>query len=260
MELEDKKEEVAEAGKKTFSDFLEFIGLSNPIDYTFLDYSMHKSRENVISFKEDLNFFFHLILKEVEDSDHPFPMATWCEKISEEYFDTNTETPDEVKTRKKIVLWTTLPSDKWPTREVLNFNQFHLYFLDVIKPLQHFSAEELYRVIDQKRGEVYFLTIGSRKNVTGDKTLIILFITSKYIVSFHVPEHKDFETGSYSKWVSLTEKFELKYINEFQLFRLPEGNLVMSKEEVEKVKQTEELDTEMKLETYTIDECESCGS
>lgn len=240
-----------------FTNFLVGIGLQHKVDYVFLQYAQLKSREMIKQMKENtLNFMFDLAVTDY--SDRFFPLATWLEKINTKNFIINDDPDSEQLTQDKNyhILWHTAPSKIFQTREILTPNDFHLYFLDVVKPKnyeENFSAEELYRVIDQKRGQTYFLVINNRRSSHQDGMFIVLFINDKHIIPFHIPKktlHGTYdENGAFSSWVALDERFEHQVVNEFAIFSLPDGNFVLSKEEALKLEEKEN-------ET----DCEMCGS
>lgn len=256
-EINDETNQNDQPKVEDFTNFLMGIGLRNKVDYVFLEYAQIKSREMVKGMSDNtLNFMFNLAVNEF--SDRFFPLASWLEKITIKNFVISDDIDSNNLTKDKTyhLLWHTSPSKNFATRDILSPNDFHLYFLDVIKPKNYetaYSAEELYRVIDQKRGQTYFLVLNDRKSSHQDGIFIVLFINTKHIISFHIPKYSmngtyD-ENGSFSNWISLDERFDHQVVNEFAIFSLPEGNFVLSKEEA--------LNMESK-ENET--DCEMCGA
>jgi hypothetical protein len=246
---EETKSEAANADepKKTFSmeSFLKEMGLETPIDYLFHNFAIQKSRDAISKAKENFQFLFHLLTNsELDNEPRPFPRCCFLESGEWKMFDNDkglTSTPLNV-------LWTFVPSEEWETREQLPFTDFHLYFIDVIKPNHHYSAEELYKIFDSKRGERYFLNSGTRAD-SDDRKYHILFITDKGIIVFHVPEIdittiKE-EEKFMSLWTSLKTPNILQYVKEFAYFELPSSYLVTSPSEISKMNE-ESSDVECK--------------
>jgi hypothetical protein len=214
----DSEEEVKqEAGsflidEETFPKFLEQVGLQTPVDYVFLNYAMIQScRKIATATTGQLLFLFHLVTNEMLESEKVFPRCAFIERMER----------DEEKVN---VIWTFSPSSEWTTRGLRNFDDFHAYFMNVMKSNYHYSPEELYKVLNEKRGESYFLNHGTRKD-SSDGQYHILFVSPNCIVTFHVPQiHiEDVAEKQYfkSKWVSLEEKCLLQDCFEFDVFEFP---------------------------------------
>lgn len=257
--------EVAKELEKKFENVLSMVGLQTPIDYIFLDFALQKSRQNLTTVADSLHFLFHTVSQQdLDTAERPFPYSIFIEKYNmnqEDQFD------DKVQHPSHLVMWSLTPSDLWKTRVILPFTDFHLYFQEVVKPLYGYSAEDLYRLFDQKRGELFFVTHGTRSS-TESKRIITLFVTAKHIVVFHfdaidvslIKKEEQFM----SKWISLNYPVSLQSVSEYAIFHLPERNLVMTKEEVEQSEskgspKSVNFSTEG-LDTYEFDDCPSCSS
>lgn len=239
---------------RNYSSNLQKIGLNSAIDYTFFRFSQIKSQELFKNSESNkLNFLFNLCVGEYPD--RKFPLVTWHEKIPNKQFFINNDPDGEVsKDLNYHVLWITYPSKEFETREILQPTDFHLYFLDVIKPKsidERFSAEELYKEIDKKRGETYFITLNERTSSHNDGTIVMLFVTDKHIIVFNLPkpvfEGAYEDNGEISIWISQEERFKREIIYEKAIFALPEFGFVTP---------INELDNSSKNET----DCEMCGS
>lgn len=260
MEEENNEKSISpEDQLKSFNHHLSQIGLSSIIDYSFLEFAQFKSREMIKNFKNNLNFLFELVLG--NDNDRTFPYATWLEKIKIRKFEIKEDPDEQIKEKYIYVVWLTKPSEKWLERNILSPGDFHLYFLDVVKPKDYessYSAEGLYRVIDQKRGQTYFLNLNTREDAHQNGMIILLFITPNHIISFHIEKlvlNDDIESqGGISKWVDLENKIIQREVQEFAIFRLPEGNFVLTPEQAIEMERVETLDN-----IDESNECEMCG-
>lgn len=235
----DETEAVQE--KKGFTEnqinqFLKTLGLVQPIDYIFLDYAMSQNRKALASAKEPLIFMFHVIMGSEKDA-RPFPYCSFLELVNHRYIPTIGEVAEQdYQTLTRYVIHNFCPSESWNERPVSPFSDFHLYFLDVLKPMVNQSAEELYQIIDIKRGETFFLTFGDHVSFP---FISVLFVTAKQIVVFHVkkPEISEADYSYICKWVSTEIRTVSKNQNEYGIFELPEQNLVLTEQGVETRKQ-----------------------
>lgn len=205
--------------------FLEEVGLMTPLDLLFQTFAIQKSRQNLASMGNELAFLFHMIRSKDLKEDNTFPHVAFAERLL----------PDDPSGPSKFVIWSTEESENWKTRKMLSFNEFHLYFVDVLKPNLNYSAEELYKVLDAKRNESYFISNGPRKS-SADEKFHVLFITPKFITTFQFPKigYDDIPDDQLfiCKWVSLTEKCTVRPAFEYAVFEFPQNNLVFSEEEV----------------------------
>ena len=249
--------------------FLNMVGLSTPIDYVFLEYAQSKSRKLINDNNNVLNFLFSLVIKESQDG-RQFPLGNWIEKVPVRHFEIS-EDPDVVKEKNVFILWTSAPSENWEKRDILPITDFHLYVLDILKNVTDMTAEELYTILDIKRGADYFLIFGSRSSSYEKGLMVILSVNKDQILVFHVPKFDfndtDINTGVRSQWISTTENLLVKQIKEYAVFKMPEGYLVLSEEEVLKRRQeenksllfNEEVQKSSKDENVS-GECDSCSS
>jgi len=262
-------EEQITALKGGFKMFLNQLGIGHNLEIIFLDYAIQKSRQHFESAKSDVRFLFHVLAPIPEFNITNFPFAIFAEPIEGKQF---TE-EGECKEVKQVILWTTGFHEN-SINEIKTANDFHLYFLDVLKPLGFGTAEELYRIIDTKRGESYFLQCGQR-NTTGK--IIEIWIDNSYIYVFHF-DKTDIETDDkklfLSKWISVDQKVFLKEVSPKAIFHLPSGNFVLNIQEQQEFGELlNSLPVEMTppmeriqsfatkgLETYEYDDCENCGS
>lgn len=232
---------VEVAQKPDLDKFFLDIGLASPLDYCFLNFAQSKSRQNIDNGKEALQFLFHLSSREDLESKRPFPKSMFLEKLR--YGETT-----------KNVLYTLIPSPTWNERETHSFGDFHLYFMDHMKPSTPYSVEEIYKILDEKRGhgEKYFVTSGDRVQ-SSDKKIHILFVTAQCILAFVVEEFADEPDDEYfsSKWISFTEQAVIRVIHEVDVFEFPDHYLVMTEEEAQNSHITE-------METGEP-ECKECG-
>lgn len=219
---QDKKEETTEemnevkVMEQKINDFFIQLGLSHPIDFVFLSYSQGRSRERVKYSNENLIFLFHLITNQNLTEEKSFPRAAFLEKVVnlEETFN---------------IIWTLSPSEIWASRTILPFENFHLYFMNILSPAFQYSVEDLYKVLKTRKGESYFLHHGARKD-TETEILHILFVTPKVIIAFQVgkiifdeiEDHQIFV----SKWISENEKSILLDCQEKEIFEFPPDNFL----------------------------------
>jgi hypothetical protein len=234
--MDSSEKEVQEETKFPMDQFLDHMGLSTPIDYLFQSFAISKSRQMIKTVEDNLTFLFHLIKTEDLKKEIPFPHAAFIERVY-------SQSPDELD---KYIIWSTAESENWEKRKPLPFTDFHLYFLDVLKPNFQYSAEEIYRIFDAKRGESYFLNNGPRNNST-DRKFHVLFITTKVIVCFQIPECRFNEIKPEEeficKWVSMSSKTTVRVVGEFAVFELPNFDIVSTPEEKQEMKEFFEADT-----------------
>lgn len=220
---------------------LDSIGLQTPIDYIFLDFAVQKSRSSMREVVDQPAFLFHTIRsKESLEDEKPFPHSVFIEKFSQKGF-INSE-DGSIKTSEQYIMWNLVPSTEWEKREILSFGDFHLYFIDVLKPMFGYSAEELYKIFDQKKGDMFFLVQGHHS--INDKC-IILFITKRNIIVFHVPKFEivdKVENKFLSKWISMDIPTEIQELHEYAIFELPSQNLVLTTEETNESKGDDKME------------------
>lgn len=241
METEQGKEyteaqiEAIKNAEKKFDRILNMIGLQTPCDYIFLDFAIQKSRSALTFSENNLQFLFHTMSKEaLLQSGRVFPHSIFLERIPVHVFDETLQTTVDTH---ELVMWVLSPSKEWSTRDILPFTDFHLYFGEVIKPLFNYSAEDLYRIFDNKKEDLYFITHGTR-NDTDKKIIITLFVTKDNIIAFHfehpnvmtVPADEKFK----SKWISLEMPISMKEVTEFAIFERPRYQIVPSHHEESK--------------------------
>lgn len=281
---------VAKELEKKFENVLGMVGLQTPIDYIFLDFALQKSRQNLATVSDSLHFLFHTVSQhDLDHAERPFPFSIFMEKYKTRVFK---ETEAETEEEEELVMWSLVPSEKYKTRTVLPFTDFHLYFQDIIRPLYGYSAEDLYRLLDQKKGQLFFVTHGTRSS-TESKRIVTLFVTGKNIIAFHfdpvdVTKTKK-EEKFMSKWISLNLPVSLQSLEEYAIFEMPNHNLVMTEDEVkesERMEESKETQTPTKmdddrlpeigkkgkvvfsqfnfgtegLDSVDVDECLGCGS
>lgn len=213
------------------NQFLKTIGLVQPIDYIFMDYAMSQNRKLIAKSTEPLYFLFHVIMGS-EGDERAFPYCSFLELVSHRYHDTVTENAEsDFKTLQRFLIYNFCPSDLWKTRPVAPFTDFHLYFLDVLKPMVNQSAEELYQIIDIKRGETFFLMFGNHEV---NDFISVLFVMKNQIIVFHVmrPTLDPSEYAYPCKWISTEIATISRPQHEYAIFALPDGNLVLTDEGV----------------------------
>ena len=257
------------------NQFLRTIGLIQPIDYIFLDYAMSQNRKLISLSKEPLIFMFHVIMGS-ENDERPFPYCSFLELVNHRYIPNIGEAAEkDYETISRFVIHNFCPSDSWTTRAISPFSDFHLYFLDVLKPMVNQSAEELYQIIDIKRGETFFLTFGDHISFP---FISVLFVTAKQIVVFHVkkPDLKKEDYAYICKWVSTDIPAISESQHEYGIFELPERNLVLTEKGVETRKQQwneafgnpdlmDMVEEDIKISTSNLDyleeeQCLGCGA
>ena len=255
--------------EEKFNRLLNAIGLQTPIDYIFLDFALQKSRLNLEKITDTPHFLFHTISKtDIQNKDRPFPHCLFIEKKSYKKFDVNAQTTLDAE---HGIIWSLTPSDFWETRDILPFTDFHLYFMDVLKPLYNYSAEELYRLFDEKQNETFFVSHGNRSS-TEQRRIVTLFCTPKHIVVFHfddidisdVSENEKF----FSKWISADLSLSLHSLTEFALFHRPSVQLVPKTETVTNIEtnlQKEKIERKVMfstpgLDTVGDDDCMNCSA
>lgn len=227
---ETKDEQV---GVAFVNKFLHTVGLIQPIDYIFMDYAMTQTREKVKKSTEVLHFLFHVIMGSETDV-QPFPYCSFLELASHRYVNSVSESSEQdFKTLQRYIIYNFCPSESWKTRPVAPFSDFHLYFLDVLKPMIQHSAEELYQIIDTKRGETFFLLFGDH---TANDFISVLFVLKDRIIVFHImrPTLTADEYAYFCKWISTEIPTISRPQHEYAIFALPEGNLVLTDEGVQK--------------------------
>lgn len=232
MSEEDKSPEEAKSiivppeCERLFDRVLNHLGLQTPVDYIFLDFAIQKSRLALQNVDDTLHFLFHTQSRQTNVVIKPFPHSMFLEKQTYRKFNM-TEVGTEDMT--ELILWVLQPSDKWAEREILPFTDFHLYFNEVVKPLFGYSAEDIYRLFDEKKDETFFVAHGKRTS-TESKRIITLFVTKDHIIAFHF-DHVDVEAiplseKFMSKWISLQFPINLQEVHEFAVFERPKYQLV----------------------------------
>jgi hypothetical protein len=248
-----------EKQEKKFNQLLNVIGLQTPLDYIFLDFAQQKSRLALQAISDTPHFLFHTVSnQEIEKAERPFPHCIFIEKKVYKKFDQEVQTTVEVT---EGILWSLSPSDKWNTRDVLPFTDFHLYFMDVLKPLYGYSAEDLYKLLDEKKNELFFVTHGNRTS-SESKRIVTLFCTEKNIIVFHIDDVDLTIVGDdekfMSKWIASDLLLSIHTVQEFALFERPTFQLVSTEE-----KRPEPTKIQLStpgLDTYDDDMCVSCSS
>lgn len=218
---------VAREAEKKFNNILNGIGLSTPVDYIFLDFAIQKSRMALKNLDDKLHFLFHTCSKtEMEAGDRLFPNSMFLEKCSYRHFNVEKQQTEDVE---ELIMWVLQPSEQWKTRNILPFTDFHLYFNEVIKPLYDYSAEDIYRILDDRKEEFFFISHGSRTS-SESKRIITLFISKDHIIVFHfdfvdvekIPKSEKFM----SRWISLFHPICLQEIHEYAIFERAKFQLV----------------------------------
>lgn len=230
-ELTTAQQDVVKQMEKRFDSMLSYMGLQTPIDYIFLDFALQKSRMNLSTVTDSLHFLFHTIKKQDLEHIRPFPYSIFIEKCTYRKFDEIIQTTCD---REELIMWSLCPTSKWDSRDVLPFTDFHLYFMDVIKPLYSYSVEDIYRLLDERKEDLFFVTHGTRTSHE-TKRIVTLFVTKDHIVAFHfdpvevadIPQSEKF----LSKWISLDLPISLHTINEFAIFERPKFQIVGKNEE-----------------------------
>lgn len=235
-------ENLKEEPANQFIQFLDEMGLSTPIDSVFQIFAIQKSRQLISKMKNDeLLFLFHVLKNKDLKEDFPFPRCAFIEKI----LSSDSNLPP------KYIIWTVEESSLWKTRKPLSFNDFHLYFQDVLRPNFGYSAEELYKVFDAKHDDTYFINNGPRSGSV-DNQFHVLFVTEKIIVAIQMPEVKYEEISDtecfMSKWVSLDCPVKIQECHESAVFLFPRKNLVFSEEEKKEY-----------VANMEIDDCPDCA-
>lgn len=235
--IEDGIEKKEPTEQETFplNTFLQEVGLASPIDYVFQTFAIQKSRQSVVKMSDkELLFLFHVMRQQDLKAEMPFPRSAFLEKL----------TPTDPALPTKYIIWAVEESPNWVTRTPLTFNEFHLYFQDILHPNFGYSAEELYKVFDARHDETYFINNGPRSSSV-DKKFHVLFVTEKLIVAIQMPEvkYEDIaETECFScKWVSLNDPCVVRSISESAVFHFPRKNLVFTEEEKKEYVENMEL-------------------
>jgi hypothetical protein len=198
--------------KEKMIEFLNGVGLSNPLDYIFLSYATTKSVKAIEAMNPaNLLFLFHLLTNDMIEKNMLFPRAAFIEKL--------------IKEDKKInVVWTFSPSENFETREKKSFENFHLYFMNILKPSYQYSPEELYKIFREKKEEMYFLNHGSR-NDSETRLFHVLFVCPKMIIAFHIPflHFDDIPKKELfmSKWISNDSPVIIQDVFEYDIFEFP---------------------------------------
>ena len=236
----EKIEPVKQSQEKPDLDkFFLDIGLASPLDYCFLNFAQSKSRMNIQSSDAPLQFLFHLSSKDDLESKKPFPKSIFLEKI--------------VGEENKNVLYTFIPSETWGNKSNKSFGEFHLYFMDHMKPSTPYSVEEIYKILDERRNkdEKYFVTSGGR-DTSSDQKIHVIFVTSEAILAFCVDRYEADESDEFfsSKWISLSDKNTIRIVNEVDVFDFPDHYLVMTEDEA-KISSITTMDE-------TTNECKDC--
>jgi hypothetical protein len=273
MEISEPTEDTVETiAVSKVNLFLKAIGLETPLDYLFLDHAMNMHQSAIAKNEQvTLQFLFQLILGK-DDKDFEFPYSSFLEKIIFRFVDPETEnlTFREVP---RFIVTHLIPSERYAEKQqVQSFSDFHLYYLDIIKPITKQSAEELYALIDSKKDETFFLVFGNRKD---DPFVIVLFVHKKLITTFHILpfESSVKDVGHVCKWIHSEIPTFQRQVTEYGVFQLPETNLVLTDEGIKKRKQQwkeafdnpdmmdREDDVDLKLASIKDDEiCEQCSS
>lgn len=248
---------------KIRKEALMSVGIQSSLCLLFLEDCMTISQKRFESFNQELNNIFPLIIFNDEDG-HEFPFQSWIEPIKTPVFNNDIPNdPDEdVKSERAYVMWCTRKSEKWNLRERKTLREFFTYFNEILKPCQGnplFSIEELFKWIDQKKGQQYFLFFNSRLSGTYNATIIMLYVGKKNIVSFHLPVYDGKGEKLMSYFVSPTQPIYIKSVEEFDSWELPDDYLALSKEEAER----REKEDYVPDSYYPPDEgnsCEMCSS
>lgn len=253
------------------NQFLKVIGLTMPLDYLFLDHAMNMHREAIAKNQTiSLQFLFQLIIGK-DEKDMNFPFSSFLEKISFRYVKPDCE-PLEYAEDDRYIVTNFIPSAKWNENIPRPFSDFHLYYMDVLKPMLQQSVEELYALFDTKKGETFFLVFGDRKL---HQFLVVLFVHRDLLIVFHVPpfESKVTDLGHVCKWISNEVPTFQRQLTEHACFKLPETNLVLTAKGVELRKQQwkeafenpdiMDVNDPSDLKPHSIeqdDPCENCSS
>jgi hypothetical protein len=217
------------------NNFLRAVGLETPLDYLFLDHAMNMHQTAIMKNKDiSLQFLFQLMIGK-EDKDLNFPYSSFLEKINFRYADPDADVLTMRETPRYIVSHL-IPSERWHERKPQSFSDFHLYYLDVIKPMTKQSAEEIYALLDSKKDETFFLVFGDRKI---DPFLIVLFVFKKLITTFHITpfECQLTDKGGVCKWIHSEIPTFQRQVTEYGMFELPENNLVLTEKGIQLRKQ-----------------------
>lgn len=272
-----KKDEVAEileSFKETFIARIEHydkmmvhVGLATAFDLIMLDVAKAESRARI----QTLNpaYSLHLLFQmENEDNlrNNPkvAPNAVFVEQKRNLIKTTEGEIVD-VQGEDFYGLWL-LKKGKLFDEPVLSFPEFHAYAHANIKGNKSLSLEKLYATIEKRRGEIYFLTNGSREDFSNMEKIIVIFITPFNLIVYEIPTIKWEEQHEclVSQWIHPSAKIYASEITETAIYELPPYALV-------DVKEVEEADRREKekqkvtfatpgLDTYEMEECEGCGS
>lgn len=222
---------VSRFSENQVNQFLKTIGLVQPIDYIFMDYAMTQNRKLIENNKEPLYFLFHVIMGSEAD-ERPFPYCSFLELVNQRKHVKVSEAIDsDFETIQRYIIFNFCPSDTWKTRPIAPFTDFHLYFLDVLKPMVKHSAEELYQILDIKRGETFFLIFGNHEV---NEFISVMFVMKSQIVVFHVerPSLDETEYSYLCKWISTKIPTISRSQHEYAIFELPDRNLVLTEEGV----------------------------
>ena len=262
--MSDDVTKVIQEQENKFNQLLNVIGLQTPLDYIFLDFAIQKSRLNLKDISSSPHFLFHTISRrDLTSEDRPFPHCLFIEKTTYKKFDEEHSSSVDVT---EGIVWSLAPSDIWNTRDILPFTDFHLYFTDILKPLYGYSAEDLYRIFDEKKEETFFITHGNRES-TEQKRIVTLFCTPKQLVVFHFDEvNSEFlskQEKFSSKWISQDLLLNLVTLHEFAVFERAQFQLV-SKEPEENpsvIKPEKKLHFSTPgLDTVEDDDCMNCSA
>lgn len=236
MEISEAGEEVVESiAVSKVNLFLKAIGLETPLDYLFLDHAMSMHQSAVMkNDKITLQFLFQLMIGK-EENDKNFPYSSFLEKIIFRYADPEAETAT-FREIPRFIVSHFVPSAQFKEKKIQSFSDFHLYYLDILKPITKQSAEELYALIDSKKDETFFLVFGNRQE---DPFIVVLFFYQKLITTFHVLpfESSVKDVGHVCKWIHSEIPTFQRQVFEYGVFQLPDTNLVLTDKGVEIRKQ-----------------------
>lgn len=216
----------------TFQDFLNKIGINSDIDFVFLDYFQKHSRMALTKSERQMSFIFDLVCTKTENSNLYFPNANWVEKATLEFNEfVEFQSDNTPKVKDIYILWTTWSYN--PATDMSFFNMkiktpgdFHVFLVNEVKQKHRLDIESYYKEIDNRRGQIYFDTIGTRSN---GESVYIFYFDQNYVIVFEavlpVFYGQDINTiGTISPFIHETIPVVGQILYALDIYCLPEGD------------------------------------
>lgn len=259
--------EILEDFKKSFSSnisnydrMLKAIGLSTGFDLLLFDVAKMESRQRIQTL--NANYSLHLLFQmETEETllHNPkvAPNAVFIEQ-KRNLIKTIKGEVEDVQGEDFFVVWFLKMGSSFE-KPMLSFNEFHKYATLNVKSAKNLSLEKLYKTIEKRRGEIYFLTNGAREDFGNEEKLIVIFVTPFNLIVYELPTvdwNESVETFV-SQWVHPNAPIRVCEIQEVGIYEFPTYQIVQLDDSEEKKEQNFSTPG---LDTYVMEECEGCGS